>query len=122
MTVLNVITIGIKATLTPAMRRAYKLSEPDTVSNGSALGYLSGTFPNGLTLLEGSPVSARVRVHYRAASYGAILDGHMVAEVQSGVDGTWVITGLDPSKKYDVVGRLEGKNDVIMSNVSPAVY
>lgn len=84
------------------------------------VGYLSGKYPGGVTTVDGTPVAATVRVLYRPAS-GSLGDGALMAEVQSAPDGTWRVDGLDPSLKYDVVGRKAGFNDVIMANVSPKV-
>lgn len=81
-------------------------------------GYLAGNDPGGLTTVENVPVSATVRVLLRTAS-GHPGDGVLVAQVQSASDGTWLVTGLDPALKYDVVGRYAGRNDVIAANVSP---
>lgn len=81
-------------------------------------GYLAGEFPGGTTTVEGAPVSAAVRILYRPAA-GALGDGVVVTEVQSALDGTWRVDGLNPALKYDVVGRKNGHNDVIMANVTP---
>lgn len=83
-------------------------------------GYLAGEFPDGITTVEGAPVSATVRVLYRPAA-GALGDGVVVAQVQSAHDGTWRVDGLNPALRYDVVGRKAGLKDVIMSNVQPKV-
>lgn len=79
-------------------------------------GKLAGTFPDGITSVDGEPTSATVRVLWRTDRMG---DGTLVAEVKSDADGTWVVEGLDPTQKYDVIGRKNGYNDVIMANVSP---
>ncbi|HIE1750410.1 TPA: hypothetical protein ACXJUT_001927 [Pseudomonas aeruginosa] len=44
----------------------------------------------------------------------------MIAEVQSGADGTWRVEGLNTSMRYDVVCRLDGYQDMIVSGVTPA--
>jgi hypothetical protein len=80
-------------------------------------GYLAGELPDGLTTVEGAPVAATVRVLLRESGPG---DGALLAEVQSAADGTWRVTGLPAGRLYDVVGRLAGRNDVIVSGVSPA--
>ena len=85
---------------------------------GSA--YLAGEYPSGITSADGVPTSSTVRVLYRPAS-GQQGDGVVVAEVKSAQDGTWRVDGLHPDYRYDVVGRLQGFNDVIMSNVAPKV-
>lgn len=81
-------------------------------------GFLAGEFPDGITTVEGAPTSATVRALYRPER-GGPADGMAVAEVQSAADGTWVIEGLNPDLKYDVVVRKEGYNDVMVANVSP---
>ena len=83
-------------------------------------GYLAGSFPDGITTLNGVPVAATVRVHYRPEE-GEPGDGELVASTTSGADGTWRIDGLNPALKYDIIGRLDGQNDVIAANVSPKV-
>ncbi len=84
-------------------------------------GYLAGTFPSGVTSVDGAPTKATVRVLYRPG-FGAFGDGALVASVESAHDGTWRVDGLDPAHKFDVVCRLEGFNDLILSNVSPVPY
>lgn len=82
-------------------------------------GYLAGSFPDGITSVEGVPASATIRVLLRLPGYPA--DGEVVAEVQSNPDGTWLVEGLNHNLKYDVICRHEGYNDMILSNVSPAL-
>lgn len=81
-------------------------------------GYLAGEYPGGTTTVEGVPVSATVRILYRPES-GQDGDGALVAQVQSAPDGTWRVEGLRTDLLYDVVGRKEGFNDVIVANVTP---
>jgi len=81
-------------------------------------GYLSGSFPDGITTLNGVPVAATVRAHYRPAG-GEPGDGLLVASTESAADGTWIISGLNPDLKFDIIGRLDGQNDVIAANVQP---
>lgn len=83
-------------------------------------GYLAGTFPDGITSVEGIPSSAEIRVLLRR-SPGEAGDGAVVAVVQSASDGTWAVEGLNPNFRYDVVCRHEGYNDMILSNVIPAL-
>lgn len=82
-------------------------------------GYLAGTYPDGITKVDGVPVSAEVRVllRYPVGGFG---DGSVVAKTVSNPDGTWLISGLPVNLKYDVVARLNGEKDVIMSNITPA--
>lgn len=81
-------------------------------------GYLSGEYPDGVITIEGAPVSAEVRVLVRG-EFGDDLDGAVVSTTTSAPDGTWIVEGLDPDLKYDVVVRKEGYNDVMATNVSP---
>ncbi|MFG9301279.1 hypothetical protein [Pseudomonas aeruginosa] len=83
-------------------------------------GYLAGEFPDGITTVGGAPVAATVRILYRPES-AAPGDGVVVAEVQSAADGTWRVDGLNPSLRYDVVGRKSGFNDTIMANIAPTL-
>ncbi|RQH69981.1 hypothetical protein IPC102_09410 [Pseudomonas aeruginosa] len=82
-------------------------------------GYLAGAYPDGITRAEGVPGPATIRVLYRPTS-GALGDGVVIAEVQSGADGTWRVDGLNTSLRYDVVCRLDGYQDAIVSDVTPA--
>lgn len=88
---------------------------------GPGAGYLAGSLPDGITSVLGVPSSATIRVIYRPAA-GALADGVVVAEAQSGLDGTWVVEGLDPALRFDVVCRKEGYNDLVWANVQPSAY
>lgn len=81
-------------------------------------GRLSGSFPDGITRVDGVPAPATIRVLYRPLS-GQLGDGVVVAETVSAEDGTWQVNGLDPLLKYDVICRKDGFNDMILANVSP---
>ena len=83
-------------------------------------GYLSSSFPDSITSVEGVPVSAEVRVLLRYPTLPR-LDGRLIASTTSAADGTWRINGLNPAQRYDVVARLAGQNDVIMAGITPAV-
>lgn len=83
-------------------------------------GYLAGSFPGGITSVDGTPTRATVRILYRPAE-GALGDGHLVAQVESGEDGSWRVEGLDPALSFDIVGRKPGYNDVIVANVRPSL-
>jgi len=86
----------------------------------SGAGYLAGSFPGGTTTVEGVPVSATIRVLLRAGT-GHPEDGALVAEVESLQDGTWMVEGLPTDLRFDVVGRKDGFNDVIVANITPSV-
>lgn len=81
-------------------------------------GVLSGSSPTGLVTLENAPVACEIRVHYRPTS-GSVGDGLLAAKTFSAPDGTWEVTGLDMSKRYDVIARYPGYNDVIKADVAP---
>lgn len=88
-------------------------------STGSENGFLSGSYPSGVTTVNGAPVAATVRALLRSTD--PALDGLVVAEVESAPSGIWRIEGLNPNLRYDVVGRKAGFNDVIMANVTPKI-
>lgn len=83
-------------------------------------GYLAGEFPEGITTIDGVPSPATIRVLLRTEK-GHPGDGSLVVETESRQDGTWRVDGLNPELRYDVVGRAEGFNDVIIANVQPEV-
>lgn len=84
-------------------------------------GYLAGEFPDGLTTVEGAPVSAAVLVRYRAAVPGAFGDGALVGMTQSAPDGTWLVPGLNASLRYNVEARHVDHNDAMVSGVQPVI-
>lgn len=99
--------------------RSLSISNRRTGKPAGGNGYLAGSYPDGITSVEGAPVAAIVRIHLRAGP-GAPGDGMLIAEVASALDGSWRVDGLDPALTFDVVGRKEGFNDVIMAGVRPA--
>ena len=112
--------------MTPTVMAALPAGEQVTFRQVSVVsvkgpGYLAGEFPGGITTVEGAPVSATVRVHYRPAE-GYLGDGELVAQVQSAPDGTWRVDNLNPALTFDVIGRLAGYNDVIVAGVKPEPY
>lgn len=88
----------------------------------SGAGYLAGEAPDGITTLRGAPVSAEVRVLLRTNITGHPNDGLLIASTISAVDGTWRIEGIDPGILVDVVFRLDGYNDILMSSVHAIPY
>ena len=83
-------------------------------------GHLAGDSPDGTTTVEGVPTPITVRVMLRTQP-GSAGDGLLVAETQSNAAGVWKVEGLNPMLRYDVIGRLTGKKDVIVSDVIPKV-
>lgn len=81
-------------------------------------GYVAGEPPDGLTTNEDEPVEAEIRVVVRDKG-GFVGDGHVAAITTSGPDGTWMATGLSPERRYDIIGRRDGFDDVIVANVKP---
>lgn len=86
---------------------------------GNTGGHLSGDYPDGITKIDGVPGPAIIRILVR--SIDPFIDGMIVAQTVSGIDGTWRVEGLDSGLRYDVVCRKGGFNDMILSDVSPAV-
>lgn len=101
----------------PVQRPGFALARKPLFGDG----YLAGEFPDGITTVEGVPVSATVRILLRPEA-DALGDGVVVARVQSAADGTWRVDGLDPALKFDVIARKANYNDVIVSGVSPEPY
>ena len=81
-------------------------------------GFLSSEYPVFITSVEGVPTSCEVRVLLHRSS-GQLGDGVVVATTQSGQNGVWMVTGLNPELHYDVVCRHAGYNDMILSNIQP---
>ena len=87
----------------------------DTVGDGM----LSGSFPLTLITSGGNlPNQAIIKILYRPS----ILDTntvHVVATTTCNTDGSWQVSGLNENLKFDIVARIPGFNDVIISNVQP---
>lgn len=84
----------------------------------SGTGAFIGEPPDWITTVDDIPAGAVIRVLYRPEQ-GEAGDGAVVATTTAAADGTWSVTGLNTSFKYDIVARYAGCNDVIESNVSP---
>lgn len=83
-------------------------------------GILSGSFPLSMLTNGGNlPSQAEIRILYRPNT-GDLGDGVVVATTTCNVDGTWQVANLNESLKYDIVARIPGFNDVIISDVQPA--
>lgn len=94
------------------------ISPPSIFTDGvdvSGPGYLAGELPGGNTTLQGVPTAATVMVFYEIDSG----DWQLVRSVQSAPDGTWRVTDLNPDLTFNVVGRLAGHNDVIVTGLAP---
>ena len=102
------------------LRTVRMVAPPEKKPVFSGYGFLAGSFPDGVTSVEGVPTPAEIRVLYRPLGDSEI-DGYLVAKTVSSPDGTWIIQGLNHNLKYDVICRHEGYNDMILSNVSPAL-
>lgn len=82
-------------------------------------GTLSGSFPLSMLTNGGNlPSHAEIRVLYRPNT-GDPGDGVVVSTATCNADGTWQVSGLDESLKFDIVARIPGFNDVIISDVQP---
>lgn len=100
----------VDSNLNRKVRKPYAL--PSSLLNARGSGFLAGEFPGGITTVDGVPGPAQIRVLHRAT-------GEVVAETTSAFDGTWRVDGLNPNMRFDVVGRKDGFNDVIVANVQP---
>lgn len=101
----------------PRIRVGLPYAYPTPQTKGT--GILAGEFPDGITTVEGTPVSAQVLVRLRTSPPGLPGDGHLVAETTSSNTGEWLITGVDSSLKYDVSARLADQCDALQSDVTP---
>lgn len=101
-------------------QRAHRTVAGVPPQHPTGVGFLAGEFPGGTTTVDGAPTPAEVRVLWRGPK-GHPADGVLVATTQSAPDGTWRVEGLNTGARYDVVGRKDGFNDVIVSNVQPVV-
>lgn len=91
---------------------------PRIIATERSDGFLSSEYPDFITSVEGVPTSCEIRVLLRRQS-GQFGDGKIVAITMSAPDGTWLVSGLNPELRYDVVSRLNNYNDMILSNVQP---
>lgn len=98
----------------------YDNSEVNIPTDITGNGILSGSSPDGIVTEEGVPAVATIRVLIREPTNKAI-DGYVVAETTSAVDGTWLVSNLNPELRYDVVCRYAGYKDLIYSAVRPAL-
>ena len=76
--------------------------------------YLSGEAPH-VTKVDGTPTSVKVRVLDRVSST-------LVAELMSGIDGSWRVDGINPTRTYDIIFSHDGYKDEIISDVKPIGY
>lgn len=97
----------------------FDLSESQQVRPDPGIGILSGSFPLSLlTDKDSAPSQAVVRVLYRPEE-GHPGDGVLITTTTCNADGTWQVAGLNENEKFDVVARIRGYNDVLISNVQP---
>lgn len=102
-----------------SLRFSPPVAPPARTERGALYGSsrLAGEFPTGITTVDGVPGAAQLKAVVR--SDDPDLDGVVAARTTSGPDGTWEMVNLNPDFRYDVVGRKEGFNDVVVSNVRP---
>lgn len=82
-------------------------------------GLLSGSFPLSMLTYQGNlPSYAEIRILYRPNTED-LVDGILVATTTCNADGTWQVSGLNENSKYDIVARIPGFNDVLISDVQP---
>lgn len=94
------------------------IAPPSILSDGvdvSGTGFLAGEFPSGRTTINGVPTSASVKAFYVLESG----EWQLAGQTTSNPDGTWLIGGLNHDLLFNVVGQLDGYNDVVMANIKP---
>lgn len=79
-------------------------------------GYIAGQAP-GLMTVSGAASSRAIEARHRASR-------RVVDVVLSDSDGTYLICGVDPAQRYDLIARdyTGAYNDVIISRVRPEPY
>ena len=92
------------------------LSIPPGGVNGD--GYLAGTYPAGGVTDDSVPAEgAEIEVVLRRP--GGEGNGSIVASTVTDASGSWRAAGLSMDMVFDVIARMEGRNDAIVSRVTP---
>ena len=81
-------------------------------------GALSGDFPNGIVTDDNVPTVSDITVSLRLPDC-ILKDDLVIARTQSSQDGTWKITGLNKSLRFNVIAKKSMRNHVIASNITP---
>lgn len=110
-------TLKLSDGFLPSRQPKKELLNPFAFLRTGQPGSLAGTYPDGITSVEGVPTAAEVFALLRAP--GTAVDGARIAQTLSDVTGEWVIEGLSTNRVYDVVARKAGERDVIASDVTP---
>lgn len=112
------IRIGYLA-LTESGTYTFNITEPFDRHTLGGNGLLSGSFPLNMVTQGGNlPSQAEIRILYRPNT-GDPGDGILVGTTTCNVDGTWQVSGLNENLKFDIVARIPGFNDVLISDVQP---
>lgn len=99
--------------------RSLSISNRLTGKPAKGNGHLAGSFPMSLITQGGNlPSQAEIRVLYRPNT-GDPGDGILVGTTTCNADGTWQVSDLNENLKFDIVARIPGFNDVLISNVQP---
>lgn len=86
---------------------------------GNGAGILAGTYPDGLTRLEGVPTEADVFAFARAP--GAPSNGVLLAKGRSLPSGEWELRGLPRTGRFNVLAAKYGQRDVVVPDVAPFI-
>lgn len=85
------------------------------IFRGSGVGTFAGTYPDGLTRIEGVPTEAEVFV--RVFAPGKPFDGAVLARTLSESSGEWEVPDMPKTGLFDVVARKEGERSVTAPQV-----
>lgn len=97
----------------------FNITEPFDRHALGGNGLLSGSFPLSMITQNGNlPSQSEIRILYRPNT-GEPGDGILVGTTTCNADGTWQVSGLDENLKFDIVARIPGYNDVLISDVQP---
>lgn len=99
-----------------------RLSNPTTITNKfgwkpnfSGTGVLSGIAIDTPNAPNPTPVEVRVLIRHENPD----LDGLLIYKTSTTVGAAFSFANVDPNLRYDIVGRMEGRRDQIVSNVKP---
>ena len=99
-----------------------QLSNPTSVQNKfgwkpnfSGTGVLSGIAIDTPNAPNPTPVEIRVLIRHENPD----LDGLLIYKAPTTVGAAFSFANVDPNLRYDIIGRMEGRRDQIVSNVKP---
>lgn len=106
----------------PLQTHGVRLSNPTSIPskfgwkpNFSGTGVLSGIAIDTPNAPNPTPVEIRVLIRHENPD----LDGLLIYKTSTTVGAAFSFANVDPNLRYDIIGRMEGRRDQIVSNVKP---